>query len=291
MTMRVNFAGDVTWTWRKCPEVHYGPVGLCIYCASVPPNTKLTDEHIIPLALGGELVLDAASCEACASETSKFELKCCRDTFQALRIHADLPTRRPKRRPTHMEVLNGTHPDTAIPTQVSAGDAPGCVVFPEFDIPGLLRLEQPTGKVMLLGWHVYGTTADADLRTQRLQAGGMDGALTLGNISLDAFGRLIAKIAHGAAIALKGQGSFSPLLTDVILGRSQGNIYHYVGGSPRSMPVNGDDHQLSSWLQTIDGVNYLMVDVRLFARMQSPPPQYTAVVGIVSGDQIGKWAN
>jgi hypothetical protein len=45
-------------------------VGRCIYCGTSehelsPEQESLTDEHIIPLGLGGNMILPAASCKAC----------------------------------------------------------------------------------------------------------------------------------------------------------------------------------------------------------------------------------
>ena len=41
----------------------YPPVGRCIYCFA--SNCNLGDEHIIPQALGGNIILHGASCSAC----------------------------------------------------------------------------------------------------------------------------------------------------------------------------------------------------------------------------------
>jgi hypothetical protein len=53
------------------PEVHFGPVGRCIYCDA--RGVKLSKEHIIPDGLGGNLVLMKASCIPCAEITGTIE--------------------------------------------------------------------------------------------------------------------------------------------------------------------------------------------------------------------------
>ena len=78
------------------PDKRYPAVNRCIYCGT---DRALSDEHIIPLGLGGRWVLPKASCPVCAEKTSAFERTCQRTMFGLLRMYYDLPTRRPKRRP------------------------------------------------------------------------------------------------------------------------------------------------------------------------------------------------
>jgi hypothetical protein len=46
------------------------PVGVCIYCGS---GDNLTDEHVLPFGLGGNLVLPKASRKRYAAITPAFE--------------------------------------------------------------------------------------------------------------------------------------------------------------------------------------------------------------------------
>ena len=52
--------------------------GICIYCRKA--GIRLTDEHIVPLSIGGQHVIKEASCHNCAKVTSKFE----RDVIRGL---------------------------------------------------------------------------------------------------------------------------------------------------------------------------------------------------------------
>lgn len=74
----------------------YPSPGMCIYCGA---KDNLSDEHIIPFALGGNLILQKSSCPDCAKITSDFELTCLRTMYGPLRLLYNLPTRRPKKRP------------------------------------------------------------------------------------------------------------------------------------------------------------------------------------------------
>lgn len=73
----------------RAPEV-----GTCIYCGA---KEHLTDEHIVPLALGGAFVLPDASCQTCASITSKFERKVLRGFMFDARTAGRYPTRHKKK--------------------------------------------------------------------------------------------------------------------------------------------------------------------------------------------------
>jgi hypothetical protein len=52
----------------------FDPVNLCIYCGR--SDGLLTREHILPIGLGGGLILPAASCRACQDITKNIETKC-----------------------------------------------------------------------------------------------------------------------------------------------------------------------------------------------------------------------
>jgi len=57
------------------------------------------------------------------------------------------------------------------------------------------------------------------------------------------FFRMIAKIAHSFAVAEFGVGKFKPLVTDLILGRSD-NIEHFLGGQFVDIPATPNLHEL-----------------------------------------------
>lgn len=78
-----------------------GRAGACIYCGA---RGELCDEHIIAASFAGNLVIEAASCKACADITSALEGKLARGTYHAGRAYYRLPTRRPKDYPTEVDV-------------------------------------------------------------------------------------------------------------------------------------------------------------------------------------------
>ena len=54
--------------------VRHAPLGRCLYClATGGPGVSLTEEHVIPHALGGRLTLRDAVCESCRRITGRLE--------------------------------------------------------------------------------------------------------------------------------------------------------------------------------------------------------------------------
>ncbi len=54
------------------PELErYLPVGRCICCGRARPEMALEEEHIIPLAINGGLILPDASCRRCAESSTR----------------------------------------------------------------------------------------------------------------------------------------------------------------------------------------------------------------------------
>lgn len=57
-------------------------IGICIYCRV---TENLTDEHAVPESLNGDIILEKASCRACATITGKFEGRYTGDTLRPAR--------------------------------------------------------------------------------------------------------------------------------------------------------------------------------------------------------------
>lgn len=102
------------------------PVGKCIYCNQ---TEDLTDEHVVPFALGGRLVLPDASCKKCAKITSAFEAKVLRGFMLEARAVGKFPTRRPKERPTTIPLTIGTGEHAQL-IELGLADAPGFLHLP-----------------------------------------------------------------------------------------------------------------------------------------------------------------
>ena len=124
--------------FAKVPELDhhvYPEVGRCIYCGS---SDNLSDEHIVPYGLGGNLVLPKSSCVKCAKITSKFELAVLRGSMRPARIIREIQSRKnhenaPRKYPIKIQSGNAIKR-----IEVPIEDYPILVTFPIFTIPGYL---------------------------------------------------------------------------------------------------------------------------------------------------------
>ena len=85
-------------------QVMLTAVGECIYCRRKPPETKLTDEHIIADGLGGDLVLPASSCVDCAALTGCFEQDILRNNLRQPRGVLGIKSRKKRAKQTSFRV-------------------------------------------------------------------------------------------------------------------------------------------------------------------------------------------
>jgi hypothetical protein len=80
--------------------------GECIYCGALGTDVELTDEHIIPLSLGGKAVILDGSCKACAKETTKLENEIAHKVLWEFRAHVkrQLVARKSDRKSCHSPI-------------------------------------------------------------------------------------------------------------------------------------------------------------------------------------------
>lgn len=109
--------------------------GRCIYCGKT--GVRLTDEHFLPLSLGGQHVIEKASCLACADITKKFEQHVARDMWGDARNSYGAPSRRKHKRPTHITLRDPDHSSREV--QVAYNDYPAMLIFYKMSRAGLLE--------------------------------------------------------------------------------------------------------------------------------------------------------
>jgi hypothetical protein len=269
-------------SWRELPDPEdefvsaavaapTSPVGECIYCGS---QEGLSREHVIPFALSGDLVLQAASCEECSQATKRFETRLLRGVLRQLRVHRDLRSRSKHRdAPRHydLEVLRDGQTETV---RLAAEDHPILVPFPRYSVPGFFRTNYDRG-IQLEG--VVGYSLGKDPRTLCEELGVDDIRVTQKFPAVD-FAQLIAKIGWGFLVA-SGQhvdlAGTPEVLTDIRGVTDQ--IGRWVGTYPDSLVrrKRGTLHVVSIFRDQRLGVMH--VGVQLFADYGTP--HYGVVLG------------
>lgn len=245
--------------------------GRCIYCGA--PGENLTDEHVIPYALGANsLVLEKSCCGDCQKIIQKYEQEVLKKQLGTFRAQVDAPTRRRKDRPTEVRIDFVEVDDdgssirdlghrvlalTEVPLAISLWSSP---------IPKLL---DPAGNKMDLGqpWSWSDTNGFMELcRGVAEETGARHVAAKIGAVNRVHYLRSLAKTAHAYAAAEIGLDGFEPLLTDLILGRRD-DVETFVGDLPHESPFEDDPSQTMQMAigeaKDGPGVGYLLVRIVL----------------------------
>jgi HNH endonuclease len=255
------------------PNHYYPAVGKCIYCGEtrLPPGVpRFGDEHIIPFSMGGTLILQEASCKRCEKVINRqIETPVTSQEWGDLRAKRKFPTRnklkRKKRTHVRVRAIDGSL------MRLPLADHSTPVLTYKFSqariLSGLPRLlDDMSWSAAVLASH------DEELamrrkypewdKTHRIVARPYP------------FARLLAKIAHGYAVAEYGTSrldAFTPLTTDIILGQSD-DYFYTVGGSWDIHPaIPGGDHITDISVRFVaPNRALLIIDIRLFSQIETP---------------------
>lgn len=254
------------------------PIGVCIYCGN---TDSLTDEHVIPYGLGGDLVLNEASCSACCEITKKLEGRLLRGHWWPYRRFLGLKSRRPKEQnpdlPVTVRHSDGVESKALLPISQQTI----ALVF-ELDPPSILRNEICTDipsapRVYMKHFAQLPSTVYIDNKEYKLSG---DDKLDV-PVSFDASDlcRFLAKVAHCYAISRRGTNAcYEYYLPEIVLGKVEGALT-YVGGADSPFI---EKHLPGSAIHSLmDRVNdgYLSVYIQLFRDKGDPPPIYEVIVG------------
>jgi hypothetical protein len=252
----------------------YEPVGHCIYCGG---TDRLSDEHIVPYALNGDLILPKASCEPCRLIIEQFEVRVLRGPMRAFRAVRNIRSRNPAKRPTTDTVTivrDGKQQDVELPL----AEFPVGLHFQKFAPPTVLGGEKVSGITLLThdSPFIQFSGPPMEVVKQRLGADQIWVRQTYKPIE---FARLIAKIAYSFAFAEGAEGLIkygeSPVVR-VILGET-GEIGHWVGSMTEPLTsIPGSLHELYV-APGQDGRGLLVGQVKLFADL--PSPRYGVILG------------
>ncbi|SJM30642.1 hypothetical protein BQ8482_160117 [Mesorhizobium delmotii] len=273
------------------PSEKYGPVGQCIYCRAT--NVPLTDEHVVPAALDGRMILLKASCNVCQYEINKnIEQPFLRQSFKEIRYKRGIGERRNKARSGNLplSVHRSTAAETSPPDSppdpgkdelwitehVANKDYPTWVVMPRLQAPGILRgvTEEQSSEN-----HITGFELTAGLHDQEL------GAYVAQLLDPTVFMRMLAKIAHGAAVVCFGLDGFEASLSSIITGKDLSNIPFWIGESDTSNDPTSSE-EIPSQVMVKAGIlklptfTLVVIDIQFFVDLATP------VYRVVAGKHI-----
>lgn len=231
----------------------------------------------MPLSLGGIAVLPLASCERCRKITARLEEIFARETMvRRLRSQLNIPTRRPKERPTSgkIGVLVGERREQS---ELLIEHIPIAYFSLKLPPPGILIGREASDQLPYLG---MAFCMDSDTATRPLAKNYTSYGLRQ-RIDPFAFCRMLAKIAHGVAFIARRPETFVPFLPPIIRGESL-HVGHYVGGADAlSIPPGSSQQMHEIRIISNDGPNrnYLTVEIQLFAPLGGLI--YQVVVGVI----------
>nr|WP_242154360.1 HNH endonuclease [Sphingomonas sp. BAUL-RG-20F-R05-02] len=258
--------------------------GLCIYCVRVLPPDELTDEHVIPYALGhNTLVFHKSSCKTCAAIIQRYEQEVLKKQLGTFRLQVDAPSRtKAKDRPTSVELPFAEVDDQGVflrdlgTRSFRLGDAPLALSLWQLPEPRLFSDDADDGGDNGRPWsYVEMPAASRIIDEVRDETGARHVAMKIGEVNRSHFLRFLAKTAHAFAVAELGIDGFNPCLTDIILDRED-EMSDYVGGTFPS--TDGPIPPEITTILAIGGVGDL-VAVRIQFYHVLGSPAYAVVVG------------
>lgn len=247
--------------------------GACIYCGST--GTNLSDEHIVPYALGGQHVIRAASCRSCADITKKFEQKIARDLWGDARIAFNAPSRRKKQRSNFILMQDAENPNLKI--KVPAHEYPGALTFYNMPPPGLLQGLPEDVDISKL-W-TFIVVDDDDRRNEFIKNNTNKLTIKFRNVPYE-FGQLLCKIAYGQLLTMLNLDDFDSICLPYIMG-GKTNVSYLVGGGAENVepiPEIGYSLKVEGLISPILSL-WLIVRIRLYANTHAP--EYQVVGGEV----------
>ena len=243
--------------------VRHAPLGRCLYCLS--SGVPLTEEHLVPQALGGRVTLRDAVCEPCRRLTGRLEQLTLDREFAVPKTLLALKRRRAR----------GRGP-ARLPAVAVEGDEAGGALTPDtfpraFSLPAF----EPAG--LLAGVDRATALPRIDFVDCRLNLGTptrQARALAPPLADPNAYGWAIAKWAYALAVAERGlDGCDTQAMRDLMRGRRD-DVFAFVGTPSPREPASRE------WLHvaTLHDVGpWLTLRLALFASAGMLP--YEIVIG------------
>lgn len=223
-----------TAAWEDIQDRKYPGYGRCIYCGSSGADGGLTDEHVLPYALGGKTIIEDASCKRCQRLIDPVDRHLGRAVFGNFRIHANVQTRRPSERPDKLPA-QFTVGDKEVALDLPIADHPYSLAMPIWGDAGFFRGVSVDSPFPERYAHLYHYAPDNLRETLGVAESEDFKVWSQGNFNAHLFARSIAKIAYCHTVITYGLDGFRPLvLPAIILGQFTGVPYFV--GAPLMIP-------------------------------------------------------
>jgi hypothetical protein len=246
-----------------------------VFCTLEFDRAKLTDEHIIPEAIHGSLVLERGACYPCAGRTNKdYENEALNHDLQIARFSLNL-----RGKTKSAAVKEARH----LPPVYAGGDItrrdPGkrlTLTLDEYPKSFCLIDYVPAG-------FLCGTDRGSSLPTRRWKVcviqGGKPDVMVQQKTIDGKFAKMLAKIGYCYAVAELGINGFDGGDIRSLLQGKRKDVYNFVGGRSQHEDLPRD--RLHALYLRRRGV-WQTVLVHLFASLEgkdTPPNPYEVVVG------------
>jgi hypothetical protein len=260
----------------------YASAGRCIYCAV--EGVPLTDEHIVPESLGGDLIIEKATCEECQAQTHAFEGHAC-DVYRAIRRQLNFPSKTKGKKAALRSGSEKFILDVdGRRVKVSAEEFPALLTSLAFPLPTVLFNLASDGDLPLTGgvhsielMPQFGERLNEIKRKYRANSVSIVGVDKAHRMDAGDFGRMLAKIGHSYAVAQLGLDGFKPVLSNIIRGQRPFFLTHYIGSQVVTTEQGTDLHEVSFDKTSLAAGAFVVVRVRLFASYNTPA--HLVVVG------------
>lgn len=266
-------------------------LGRCIYCGD--DQQKLTDEHVIPYALGAHTtIFEGASCVACSNTIQKYEQRILRGQLGVFRARIGAPTRNPKDRATHQSLhfvevdRSGLQIRDLGSRTFAIDDAPFNLSVWQLAPPRILGEARAEQEHVGRPWSSISHSEKQKALAMRIarevaeETGAVHVAVKVDTINREDFLRFLAKTAHAYAVFEKGLEAFRPLTTELILCRDN-DLAQYVGGSPISTEYESSPASMTELSVGVvkDGpaAGHTAVYIRFYPFLDTPP--HVVIVG------------
>lgn len=254
------------------------PVNQCIYCGS---TFQLTDEHVVPYGLSGQLVLPKSSCRSCAAITCRLEQKLLRGHWWPYRQFLGLKSRTSKTPIPDLTVTVQHADGSSVQAQLPMLHQITAVAFemaPPTILRGVVSDEVPYA-TKVYGRNLGPPPSEVRVSGRRYRLRPDDKLTIPVNFDAGELCRFLAKVAHSYSILQRGLSACSEyFLPKIILGDAVGAMTYVGGSSSAVLPKWLPDSRTHGLMDRVQG-EFLSVYIQLFRHGGDPPPIYEVIVG------------